>query len=123
VSYDIDILINIPGRDLYDVIESNFSGEQLDPGPVDLLDVAARIGPLLSGDADVDASAASLAVVDRAGRLHIDLTPEGGQINLPLNPSTELLELAQQLVSVVCAGTNLFGFDPQRERRFDGWHR
>jgi hypothetical protein len=120
VSYDIDIFVDIPGRDLDEVIEANFSGEQLDPGPVDLLDVAARIGPLLSGDADVDASAASVSVVDQAGWLHIDLTPEGGQINLPLNPSAELLGLAQQLVSVVCAGTNLFGFDPQREQRLDG---
>jgi hypothetical protein len=123
VSYDIDILIDIPGRDLGDVVEANLSGEQLDPGPVDLLEVAARIAPLLSGDADVDASAASLSVVGRGGRLHLDLTTEGGQINLPLNPSAELLGVAQQLVSVVCAGTNLFAFDPQRERRLDGWYR
>jgi hypothetical protein len=117
MSYDLDILVDVPGRDLAGVVEANLSGEPLHPGDVDLPDITARLRRVLSLDAEVEGSAESLWVSDPVHGLQLDLTREGGQVNLPLDPSPAQLRLAERVVAQVCAGTRLFGFDPQQEQR------
>lgn len=118
MSYQIDILIDIPGRELMDVVGANFEGDApLDPGPVDLVGIGERVAALLPNEAEVEPGADSLWAFDSGTGLQLDREPTGGQINLPLAPSEEAHALTAAILAVVGGGTNLFGFDAQLEAR------
>jgi hypothetical protein len=86
VSYDIDILVDIPGRDLDDAMKPTSQLRSSTPGRW----TSSRWRLAWHRFSPVTrkwTQARRRLTVDQAGLLHLDLTPEGGQVNRPLNPS------------------------------------
>lgn len=119
MSYDIEILVDVPGLSFAEVVEANLEGpEELAASDVDLLEVADRVRRALPDSARVDASASFLDAFDPSTGLQVDLTREGGQVILPLSPSAEVLDLAAAVVRALCDETPFVGYDPQQETPF-----
>lgn len=121
MSYDLNLYVDLPGRDLEEVVGANFDGsEELEPGPVDVGAIAEGLRGILSPGSQVEARADTLRASDPGAGLTVDLDSEGGQVNLTHEADPGSWELAMQILRLVEAHSGFFGYDPQRGVRVTG---
>jgi hypothetical protein len=115
MSYDIDLVFVAPGQSTAEAVDAAFEGEELDATPIDLRSVGERLVGVLPRDAEVSISRGAVSGHVPSLRLTFDLDHRaGGQINLPLSPTTEVWTAVLDMIRVVTEGSPFVAWDPQR---------